>query len=71
MDNIKEMVTLISTGGPAVTAALFLWCWWNEKKENRALQKELLALSVSQVRASTKMEAAMIALKDVIDRLMQ
>lgn len=68
MDNVKELVGLIATGGPAVLATIFLWAWWNERKENRALQKSLLALSIAQIKASTKLESAMVALKDVIRR---
>lgn len=71
MDNFKDFVEMLKTGGPAVSAALFLWAWWDAKKENKTLQKELLALSVAQVKATIKMEAALLALKDVIDRILK
>lgn len=70
MDGLDEVVKLFQTSATAAVAAIFLYTWWVERKENRRLQQEVLTIATAQIRATDGVESALAALKDVIDRFL-
>ena len=70
MENFDEIVKLLQTSGPAVVAVLLLYVWWDSRKENKVLQQEIIKIANEQIRATTKVESALISLKEVIDRFL-
>lgn len=65
MDSLKELVSVLATGGSTAVAAIFALVWFLERRENRKMQKEVLELAVAQVQANVKMETTMAGLKEV------
>jgi hypothetical protein len=75
-----ELAALLQTmqaGGPYVLAVILLYFWRNERDEklalranHEALQIKLLENTVAQVQATTKMEGAITALKDVLTQFL-
>ena len=70
MENFDEIVKLLQTSGPAVVAVLLLYVWWDSRKENKVLQQEIIKIANEQIRATTKVESALVSLKEVIDRFL-
>ena len=65
MDALKDLVTLLATGGSTAVAAIFALVWFLERRENRKMQQELLDLAIAQVQINTRLDATMLGLKDV------
>ena len=68
--NISTIAEILNATGPYGLVALLAWAFWrlNEKKDRqlRALYDQVVDLSESQTVAITKVEAALVALKEAI-----
>jgi len=67
---ISTIAEILTATGPYGLVALLAWAFWrvNEKKDRqlRALYDQVVALSEAQTAAITKVEAALVALKEAI-----
>ena len=70
---ISTIAELLTATGPYGLVAILAWAFWriNEKKDRqlRALYDKVVELSEAQTAAITKMEAALVALKEAISDL--
>ena len=68
--SISTIAEILTATGPYGLVALLAWAFWrvNEKKDRqlRALYDQVVALSEAQTAAITKVEAALVALKEAI-----
>lgn len=64
--DVLQLVELLAARGPwAVVALLALALAW-ERRENRALQKDLMALATAQAQAILKQEMTLAGLKELL-----
>jgi len=73
MTELTAIATWLQATGPYGLVAVLGWAFWkvNEKKDAslRELYAEVTALSRAQTEAVTKVEAALVALKEAIAEL--
>lgn len=73
MTELTAIATWLQATGPYGLVAVLGWAFWkvNEKKDAslRELYEEVTALSRSQTEAVTKVEAALVALKEATAEL--
>lgn len=71
MENFSSVATWLSATGPYGLVAILGWAFWriNEKKDAalRELHDRLADMCRAQTEAVTKVEAALVALKDAIE----
>jgi len=67
---ISTIADLLAASGPYGLVCVLAWAFWrvNEKKDRqlRALYDQVVELSETQTAAITKVEAALVALKEAI-----
>ena len=73
MDTFTNIATWLQATGPYGLVAVLGWAFWriNEKKDAalRELHDRLAEMCRTQTEAVTKVEAALVALKDAIEEL--
>jgi hypothetical protein len=73
MNELTAIATWLQATGPYGLVAVLGWAFWklNEKKDTslRELYEQVTTLSRTQTEAITKVEAALVALKDAIAEL--
>ena len=75
--DLISIINTFQTGGPYVLAGILYYLWREERKEkldlrakHEQLQARLLENSIAQVQATTKMESAIVALKDILNQFL-
>jgi hypothetical protein len=75
MTELQQIYNILQAGGPVAVAALLFYMWREERKEvhrlqknNDQLQEKTMENAVAQIQATTKMESAIIALKDLLSQ---
>jgi len=78
MPDFESIYKIIQAGGPVAIAALLFYMWREERIEkakirelHEALQGKILENAMAQVQATTKMEGAIVSLKDVLNIVLQ
>lgn len=73
MDELAGLVNLIKTGGPYFISAIFISCWWLERKERQAAQTQLeqvyektIGIAATTGVAAEKMHSAVVALTEAL-----
>lgn len=73
MSDFSAIATWLQATGPYGLVAVLGWAFWrmSERKDNAIhdLYEQVAELSRTQTAAVIKMEAALVALKDALDRL--
>ena len=70
---LSPFVSFLSASGPYGLVCVLGWAFWriNEKKDRelKALSQKVVEMAEAQTSAITKMETALLALKDAIEDL--
>lgn len=71
--SVTSIADILAAWGPYGFVAVLGWAFWkvNERKDRelKAIYNQMIQLSEQQTAAITKVEAALVALKEAIDRL--
>lgn len=70
MDFIEVLFRSLTDGGPYALGIIGCSAWLYERRENKAMTRQLLALATAQIETSIKHEQAIQANTQIIDRLM-
>jgi len=72
-DTISTFASILTATGPYGLVTVLAWAFWrvNEKKDKelKALHERMLTMAEEQTVAVTKVEAALVALKEAIEGL--
>ena len=66
MEMFKTAVELLQTSGPYAILVFLGYAYWHKDQQLSTLYRELIGMIESQTQASTKMEAALLGLRDII-----
>ena len=72
-DTISTFAAVLTATGPYGLVSVLAWAFWriNEKKDKelKALHERMMSMAEEQTVAVTKVEAALVALKEAIEGL--
>lgn len=71
MELFASTVGILQTGGPYAIVVFLGWAYFKKDSQLTSLYRELITLVESQATSATKMESALLSLKDVINTIAQ
>lgn len=66
MEMFKTAVDLLQTSGPYAIVVFLAYAYWRKDQQLSELYRELIGIVEGQTSAATKMEAALLGLRDVV-----
>lgn len=76
MNDLATLMDILRTGGPYAMSAIFLMCWWHERRERReceahvrVMYEKMVMLVQASTQANARMQQALLGLRDMISMI--